>query len=122
MKRTVLLVDDSRVMLMSLRQTLELGGYQVETAADGVEALARIRSGLKPNLVITDIHMPNMDGLELIRQARPILRFTPILVLTTESQAVKRDEARRLGATGWLVKPLAGQDLLQVLRQILPEA
>ncbi len=120
MPKTILVVDDSSVMVMSLKQTLEMAGFKVETARDGKEALQRVQSGLKPDLVITDVNMPNMNGLEFIRNVRPLLRFTPILVLTTESQAAKRDEAKRLGATGWLVKPVAGPELLKVVKQVLP--
>ncbi|QIK36671.1 response regulator [Caldichromatium japonicum] len=122
MPKTILIVDDSTVMLMSVKQTLELAGYQVETAKDGLEAFNRLKSGFKPDLIITDINMPNMNGLEFIQNARSILRFTPILALTTESQAAKRDEAKRLGATGWLVKPVGGEDLLKVIKQVLPGA
>ncbi|ACR32310.1 response regulator [Burkholderia glumae] len=123
MSKSILLVDDSVTMLMSLRGSLEMaGGLSVETASDGVQALKRLRSGPRPDLIITDINMPNMDGLELIRQARqlPGLRFTPLLVLTTESQQARRDEAKALGATGWLVKPVATAALLQVIKQVLP--
>ncbi len=122
MSKSILVVDDSSVMLMSLKETLELAGFQVQTAADGLLALQALQGGLRPDLVITDINMPNMDGLELIKNARTILRFTPILALTTESQAAKRDEAKRLGATGWLVKPVAGADLVRVVRQVVPGA
>jgi len=120
--KTVLVVDDSTVMLMSLRQTLEMAGFRVETAGDGQAALKRIQSGVKPDLILTDINMPIMNGLEFIKNVRPILRFTPILALTTESQAAKRDEAKRLGATGWLVKPVGGADLIKVIKQVLPGA
>lgn len=122
MSKTILVVDDSTVMLMSVRQALEMGGFKVETAGDGLQALNKLKSGLKPDLIITDINMPNMNGIELIKNARAILRFTPILALTTESQATKRDEAKRLGATGWLVKPVTGPDLIKVVKQILPGA
>ena len=115
----VFLVDDSATMLMSLKGTLEMSGFKVDTAGDGQAALDRIKSGLKPDLIITDINMPHMDGLSLIREARKLLRFTPILALTTESQRDKRDEAKRHGATGWLVKPVGGSDLLKVVNQVL---
>ncbi|MCX7946700.1 MAG: response regulator [Hydrogenophilus sp.] len=120
MKKTILIVDDSTVMLQSLKMTLETGGYAVESARDGSEALQRIQAGLRPACIITDLNMPKMDGLSFIRSVRPLLRFTPILILTTESQAAKRDEAKRLGATGWLTKPVSGSDLLNVLKQVLP--
>ncbi|MBY0455368.1 MAG: response regulator [Burkholderiaceae bacterium] len=118
--QTILLIDDSATMLMSLKSSLQMSGYQVETATNGVEAMTKIKSGMKPNLIITDINMPQMNGIEFIRNARPLLRFTPILVLTTESQVAKRDEAKKLGATGWLVKPVAATDLLKVIKQVLP--
>ena len=120
MAKTILIIDDSAVMLMSLRQALEMASFKVVPAKDGLEAFKRIKSGLKPDLIITDINMPNMNGIDFIKNARSILRFTPILALTTESQAAKRDEAKRLGATGWLVKPVAGPDLLRVIKQVLP--
>jgi len=122
MAKTIFVVDDSATMLMSLKSSLEMNGFKVSTAKDGLEALGQIKSGLKPDLMITDINMPNMNGLELIRSVRPLLRFMPILALTTESQATKKDEAKKLGATGWLVKPVAGADLLKVIRQVLPGA
>lgn len=120
MTKTVFLIDDSAVMLASVKQTLEIAGFKVETAKDGLEAFNRLKSGLKPDLIITDINMPNMNGIDFIKNARTILRFTPILALTTESQATKRDEAKKNGATGWLVKPVAGPDLLKVIKQVLP--
>ncbi len=118
----VFLVDDSATMLMSLKGTLEMSGFKVDTAGDGQAALDRIKSGLKPDLIITDINMPRMDGIQLIREARKLLRFTPILALTTESQQARRDEAKQIGATGWLVKPVGGTDLLRVIKQVLPGA
>ncbi len=122
MSKVILIVDDSAVMLMSVKETLEIAKFVVHTAKDGVEALAALQGGLRPDLVITDINMPNMNGLDLIKHARTILRFTPILALTTESQTSKRDEAKKLGATGWLVKPISGPDLLRVIKQVLPGA
>ena len=93
----------------------------METARDGLLALKKLQEGLKPDLIITDVNMPNMDGMELIRQVRrlPGFRFLPILTLTTESQAAKRDEGRQAGATGWLVKPVTGPDLVKVIRQVV---
>ncbi len=96
----------------------------VQSASDGVQALSKLSSGLKPDLIITDINMPNMGGLELIKRikALPGFRFTPILTLTTESDSSKRDEGKRLGATGWLVKPVTGADLVKVVKQVVPGA
>jgi len=122
MAKTILVVDDSATMLMSLKTTLTMGGYQVETASNGQLALEKLKAGAKPNLILTDVNMPVMGGMELIGKARalPGLRFIPILTLTTESEAGKRDEGKRAGATGWLVKPVSGNDLLKVIKQVLP--
>jgi two-component system, chemotaxis family, chemotaxis protein CheY len=124
MAKTILVVDDSVTMVMSLKSTLTLGGFQVETANNGQVALDKLLGGLKPSLIVTDVNMPVMGGLELIGKVRelPGCRFFPILTLTTESDAAKRDEGRRLGATGWLVKPISGNDLLKVVKQLLPGA
>lgn len=124
MAKTIFIVDDSATMVLSVKSTLEMNGFKVETAGDGVQALSKLKGGMKPNLIITDINMPNMGGLELIKNVRalPGFRFTPILTLTTESQVAKRDEAKRLGATGWLVKPVSGPDLVKVIKQVLPGA
>jgi two-component system chemotaxis response regulator CheY len=122
MAKTIMIVDDSATMLMSLRTTLEMNGYKVESAGDGQAAADRLSAGSRPDLIITDINMPRMGGLDLIRHVRglPGFRFTPILTLTTESQTSVRDEGRRLGATGWLVKPVAGPALVNVIKQVLP--
>jgi two-component system chemotaxis response regulator CheY len=124
MAMTILIVDDSMTMLMSLKTTLSMSGFKVETANNGQEALDKLKSGLKPNLILTDVNMPVMGGFELIRKIRAIagFRFTPILTLTTESETAKRDEGKRLGATGWLVKPVSGADLVKVIKQVLPGA
>ncbi len=124
MAKTILIVDDSATMLMSVKSNLEMNGFKVETASDGVQALNKLKSGTKPDLIITDINMPNMGGLELIQNVRalPGYRFVPILTLTTESQAAKRDEGKKLGATGWLVKPIDGVDLIKVIKQVVPGA
>ncbi len=119
--KQVFIVDDSSTMLMSLKSTLEISGFKVETASDGEQALGKIKAGLKPDLIITDINMPKMDGILLIKEARKILRFTPILALTTESQQGKREEAKKLGATGWLVKPVTGTELVKVVNQVVPK-
>ena len=124
MAKTILIVDDSATVLLSVKSTLEMNGYKVESASDGVKALDKLKAGLKPDVIITDVNMPNMGGLELIKnvKAQSSFRFTPILTLTTEGATAKRDEAKRLGATGWLVKPLSGNDLMKVLKQVSPGA
>jgi two-component system chemotaxis response regulator CheY len=124
MAQMILVVDDSATMVLSLKTSLSMHGFQVETASNGQEALEKLRSGLTPNLILTDVNMPVMGGMDLIRHVRafPHLRFVPVLTLTTETQSAKREEARRAGATGWLVKPIASSELLAVLRKVLPGA
>jgi two-component system, chemotaxis family, chemotaxis protein CheY len=124
MAKIILIVDDSATMLMSLKSSLSIGGFQVETASNGQLAFDKLKAGLIPSLILTDVNMPVMGGLELIGKVRalPGCRFIPILTLTTESEMSKRDEGRRLGATGWLVKPISGNDLLKVIKQVLPGA
>jgi len=124
MAKKILVVDDSVTMVMSLKTTLAMSGYEVTTANNGRMALDLLESGVKPDLVVTDINMPVMGGMELIGKVRalPGFRFIPILTLTTESDSSKREEGKRQGATGWVVKPVAGADLLKVIKQVLPGA
>lgn len=124
MAKTVLVVDDSITMVMSLRTTLSMNGFQAESAGNGKEALDKLQKGFKPDLIITDVNMPVMGGMELIRNVRAIstLRFIPILTLTTESDPAKRNEGKVAGATGWIVKPVSGNDLVAVIRKVLPGA
>jgi two-component system chemotaxis response regulator CheY len=124
MAKTIMIVDDSSTILMSMRNSLEIAGFKVLEAKDGAIALKALQAGNKPDLIITDINMPNMGGIEFIGKARalPAFRFIPILALTTESQQSKRDEAKKLGATGWLLKPVSGADLNRVIKQVLPGA
>lgn len=123
--KPILLVDDSPTLLMSMRSVLERSGYMVATAASGEEALKTI--GATPGgfaLMITDYNMPGINGVELVRQTRKLAstRFTPMLLLTTESEQRKRDDAKAAGATGWLVKPVAPADLLKTIAQVSPGA
>jgi two-component system chemotaxis response regulator CheY len=119
---TIFIVDDSTTMLMSLSRILARAGYTVETACNGKEGLDKLKSGMKPNVILTDVHMPIMDGITFIKEARKwaATRFTPIVVLTTESLAAKQGEARAAGASGWLTKPTPPEDLIATLKQLLP--
>ena len=120
---TVMLVDDSPTILMSMSAILKKHGFTVATATDGQDALAKVVS-VKPNLIISDLNMPRMDGMTFLKAVRKLAgqRFTPILILTTESEQAKRQEAKSAGATGWLVKPVSPDDLLKVIRQVVPGA
>jgi two-component system chemotaxis response regulator CheY len=124
MGKKILIVDDSPTILMSMRGMLERAGHAVTDAANGEAAVSVLKGGLKPDLVITDFHMGAMDGIELVREVRKMasLRFIPVLMVTTESQQSKRMEAKAAGATGWLVKPVQPEALLQVIKQVVPGA
>lgn len=117
---TILTVDDSTSMRQMVALTLTQCGHQVIEACDGQDALAKL-SRQPIHLIITDLNMPNMDGLELIRQARalPQFRFVPILMLTTESQADKKQAGKTAGATGWIVKPFTRDQLKAVVAKVL---
>jgi two-component system chemotaxis response regulator CheY len=121
MGKTIMTVDDAATMRKMVSFTLKGAGHEVLEASDGACALTALRT--RPvDLVITDIHMPNMDGLELTRQLRalPEFRKTPILLLTTESDPGKKAEGRAAGATGWIVKPFSQEQLLAVVAKVLP--
>lgn len=119
--KTVLCVDDSTTVLLSLSAILTKAGYAAEKAISGDEALNKLKGGLKPDLILTDLNMPGMNGIEFIKQVRglPALRFVPILFLTTESQQSKRAEAKAAGASGWLVKPVNGEELLSTIKLVV---
>jgi two-component system chemotaxis response regulator CheY len=118
----IFVLDDSATMVMSLSRILKNAGYTVETAKDGREGVTKLAGGLKPRAILTDLNMPQMDGIAFIKEARKSAstRFTPIIVLTTESGTVKRDEARAAGASAWLTKPTEPGMLLSTLKQLLP--
>jgi two-component system chemotaxis response regulator CheY len=119
-KTRILLVDDSVSMREMVGFTLKGAGYAVSQAEDGVEAL-KFAQGNTVELVITDINMPNMDGITLIRELRalPAYKFIPILTLTTENSAEKKQLGKIAGATGWIVKPFDPDHLLSTVKRVL---
>ncbi len=122
MAKRVLAVDDSATVRASVRMVLEQAGYEVELAANGEDALKKIDMAAERfHLLITDLNMPRLDGIGLIRAVRsnPAYRFTPILMLTTESQAEKKEEGKKAGATGWIVKPFQPEQLIAVIRKVM---
>ncbi|GKS59215.1 Fis family transcriptional regulator [Nitrospira sp.] len=123
MGQTVLVVDDSPTMRQMVAFTLTSAGFQVVEAGDGKDALAKLSTSLQPALVVTDLNMPVMDGLTLIKELRklPQLKFVPILMLTTESSTDKKAEGRSAGATGWIVKPFNPDQFMKVVKKVLPE-
>ena len=117
--KTIMTVDDSPSMRMLLRVALTDLGYSVVEAEDGVHALEKL-DGFQPDLLITDINMPRMDGFGLISEVRGQgRRNLPILVLTTESSDEKKQRARDAGATGWIVKPFHPEKLAAAIRRVL---
>lgn len=121
MSKTALVVDDSTSMRQMVAFTLTQAGFAALEAANGQDALRHL-DGKRVDLIVTDLNMPVMDGITFIRQVRTQsgYKFTPILMLTTESQAEKKQEGKAAGATGWLVKPFDPQALLQVVGKVLP--
>jgi len=121
MPKKALIVDDSVTMRQMVAFTLREAKFEVVEAENGADALKKL-AGLTPDLIVTDLNMPVMDGLTFIRSARalPAARYVPILMLTTESQAEKKAEAKAAGATGWIVKPFDPPQLLAVIGKVLP--
>jgi len=119
MAKVILTVDDSASVRQMVKFTLADAGYTVIEAVDGEDALSKLTNPV--NLVITDLNMPNLDGIGLIRQVRanPACKGIPIIMLTTESQETRKLEGKAAGATGWIVKPFATQQLLAVVKRVL---
>lgn len=116
----ILAVDDSASMRQMVSFTLKGAGHDVVEAVDGVDALAKAK-GAKFDLVISDVNMPNMDGISLIKELRglPDFKFTPMLMLTTESAGDKKQQGKAAGATGWIVKPFNPDQLLATIGKVL---
>jgi two-component system, chemotaxis family, chemotaxis protein CheY len=119
--KTILLVDDSATILLSISNILIKAGYAVEKAPNAEEGLKKFKAGAKVDLLITDLNMPGMNGIEFIREVRklPSYKFMPILFLTTESQQTKKAEAKTAGASGWIVKPATAEQLLSTIKLAL---
>ncbi len=120
MSKTILSVDDSVSALQMIKLTLNGAGYQVIQASNGAEGLAKAR-GTAVDMVLTDLNMPVMNGLAMIRELRllPQLKGVPIVFLTTESDAAMKQQAKAAGATGWITKPFQQEQLLAVVRKVL---
>ncbi len=118
MIKKFLVVDDSASMRQLVSATIKDAGYEVLEAENGMDALGKLNNG-KVDMVITDLNMPDMDGIELIKKLRslPEYRFAPIIMLTTESQEDKKQEGKRAGASGWIVKPFSAEKFLGVVKK-----
>lgn len=122
MSKVVLTVDDSKTMRDMLRLALTDAGLTVIQADDGVHGCEVMNQQEKIDVIITDINMPRMDGYGFIEQVRkhPRNKAVPILVLTTESEAAKKERAKQAGATGWIVKPFDPPKLISAIKRVSP--
>ncbi|MBK8394491.1 MAG: response regulator [Leptospiraceae bacterium] len=120
MSKKILIIDDSAVFRKVVSMNLKHAGYEVIEAIDGVDALAKLPT-VKPNLIVCDVNMPNMDGLTFVSRVRADEenRFIPIIMLTTESQEDKKRKGMEAGAKAWLVKPFAPEQLLTAISKLM---
>jgi len=120
MSKRIMTVDDSASVRQMVTFTLRGAGYDVVEAVDGRDALSKLNGG-PVHMIVTDLNMPNLDGIGLIRQVRsnPSHKFVPIIMLTTESQEARKMEGKSAGATGWIVKPFKPEQLLNVVKKVL---
>jgi len=120
MEKCIMTVDDSASVRQMVCYTLKSAGYQVVEAVDGQDALSKLAAS-SVHMIITDLNMPNLDGIALIRQVRASAshRFVPVIMLTTESQDAKKMEGKQAGATVWIIKPFKPEQLLTVVKKVL---
>jgi len=120
MSKLIMTADDSASVRQMVSFTLKAQGYDVVEAVDGKDALQKLGKQ-KVDMLITDLNMPNLDGIGLIKGARaiPACKFIPIVMLTTESQDARKQEGKAAGATGWIVKPFKPDQLLAVVKKVL---
>lgn len=122
MGKTALIVDDSPTMRQMVAFTLTNAGFTVIEAEHGKDAVSKVAGGPRLDIVVTDLNMPEMDGITLIKELRQLsaFKFTPILMLTTESAMEKKQAGKEAGATGWIVKPFKPDVLLKTIAKVLP--
>jgi two-component system, chemotaxis family, chemotaxis protein CheY len=120
MAKTIMVVDDSASLRQVVKIALSGAGYDVLEAADGSDALGKL-TGQKVHLIISDVNMPNMDGITFVREAKklPAYKFTPIIMLTTESQESKKLEGQAAGAKAWVVKPFQPEQMLAAVSKLV---
>jgi len=120
MPKMILAADDSPTIREIVRYTLGAEGYSVLLAQDGLEAL-KVLSTSPVNMLITDLNMPGLDGIGLIKKVReiPSYKFIPIIMVTTESSDEKKQAGKAAGATAWIVKPFKPDDLVSVVKKVL---
>lgn len=120
MGKTLLIVDDSASMRQLVTFALKGAGYDVIAAVNGKDALSKV-AGARIDMVVTDLNMPEMDGITLIKQLRssPATKFTPVVMLTTESQESRKVEGKQAGASGWIVKPFTPDQLIETVKRFV---
>lgn len=118
--KKILAVDDSATIRQMVKATLTATGHEVLEAVDGQDALQQVAK-TQFDLIITDVNMPNLDGIDLTKSLRaiPAYKFTPILILTTEHTPEMKSKGKEAGATGWIIKPFNPEQLTQVVKRVL---
>ena len=121
MAKTILIVDDSSSLRVVVKLALSRAGFEVIEAGDGKEGLAQLAKAPKVHLIVSDVNMPNMDGITFVKnvKAMPAYRFTPVIMLTTESQEAKKREGQAAGAKAWVVKPFQPAMLLAAVEKLV---
>lgn len=120
MAKTILIVDDSASVRQVVTIALRGAGYDVIAGVDGKDALTKL-NGQKIHLIISDVNMPNMDGITFVAEAKklPAYKFTPIIMLTTESQEEKKRQAQAAGAKAWVTKPFQPEQMLSAVAKLI---
>src|ERR1041384_2641319 len=120
MAKTILIVDDSPSVRQVLSITLKGAGYEVIEAKDGQDGLAKL-NGQKVHLIVSDVNMPNLDGIGFVKAVKqlPVYKFTPVIMLTTESQEEKKREGQAAGAKAWMIKPVNPEQMLAALEKLV---
>ena len=121
MTKSILIVDDSSSLRTVVKLALVRAGYEVHEAGDGEEGLAKLESVSKVNLIVSDVNMPNMDGITFVSKVKqhPRHKFTPVIMLTTEGQDAKKEQGRAAGAKAWIVKPFNPPQLLDAVSKLI---
>lgn len=121
MAKVIFTADDSASMRQMISFTLRQAGYEVAECIDGSDAMNKMAKSASVDMLITDLNMPNKDGIQLITWVReqPQFRFIPVIMLTTESADSKKQAGKNAGATGWIVKPFQPDQLLAVVKKVL---
>lgn len=121
MAKTILIVDDSSSLRTVVKLSLVRAGFEVLEASDGKEGLAQLDKAAKVHLIVSDVNMPNMDGITFVTQVKqhPRHKFTPVIMLTTEGQDAKKEQGRAAGAKAWIVKPFNPPQLLDAVSKLI---